>query len=493
MTSIEQTALYKILNPSSIAVFGASNKFTSMGTNLLTSMISLGFEGKIYPIHPSETRVRALDAYSSVFDLPDTPDLALIVLPTRLVPGVLESCGQKGIRRAIVVSGGFREVGGDGIGLEKQICDIAKKYGIRFIGPNCIGAVNPHHKFNATFLPYQQAPGFVGMASQSGSFITQMFDYLVQFGLGYSTGISVGNEANLDLVDCLEYLGACPHTKVIALYIETIRRGREFIDMARSIVPYKPIVAYYVGGSVAGKKASLSHTGALSGPDRLYDGVFSQSGIIRANSMEEMFDFCWCLGACPKPAGNGVIVQTHSGGPGGVAADACSRSGLVLNPISAKTIEDLSPYVPHTGSMGNPVDITFSKKSMDYFMHIPKILLDDENADAMLMYFLMSELSVIRAMEGYGITGEDAIRESKKFISQQAQSVIDMVNNHSKPCIGFSFYTRENPFIRKLQDNGVVVLLSPTRAAKALAAMVRYVKLREKIVGSGFKIPSDIQ
>lgn len=481
---IENTALYKIINPGSLAVFGASNKFTSMGTNLLTSIMSLGFQGKIYPVHPTESQVKGLPAYARVEDLPEIPELALMVLPTRVVPEALEACGQKGIRHAIVVSGGFKEVGGEGIGLEKQICEIADKYGMRFLGPNCIGVANPHHKFNATFLPYQQGPGFIGMASQSGSFITQMFDYLVQFGLGFSAGISVGNEANIDLVDCLEYLGACPQTKVIGLYIETIRRGRAFIEMARSIVPHKPIVAYYVGGSDAGRKAGLSHTGALSGPDKLYDGVFAQSGVIRASSIEELFDFCWCLGTCPRPSGNRVVVQTHSGGPGAVAADACSRAGLALNPVSAKTLENLSPYVPHTGSTGNPVDITYSKKSMDYFTKIPKILIDDEGADAMLIYFLMSELSVIRAMEGYGITGEDAVKETRKFIDKQSQSVIDMIKAHSKPCIGFSFYNRENPFIRKLQDNGIVVLPSPSRAARALAALVRYVGLREKIVGS---------
>ncbi|MCU0597775.1 MAG: CoA-binding protein [Desulfobacterales bacterium] len=482
MRPIEQTALYPIINPKSLAVFGASNKYASMGTNLLTSIMSLGFEGNIYPVHLTEKSVKGLPAYASVEDLPEIPELALMVLPTRIVPEALEACGRKGIRRAIVVSGGFKEVGGDGAALEEQICGIANRHGIRFLGPNCIGVANPHHKFNATFLPCPRESGFIGVASQSGSFITQMFDYLIQFGQAFSAGISVGNEANIDLVDCLEYLGACPRTKVIGLYVETIRRGREFIDMARSIVPHKPIVAYYVGGSEAGRKASLSHTGALSGPDRLYDGVFAQSGVIRAFSIEELFDFCWCLGAVPKPAGNRVLIQTHSGGPGAVAADACSRAGLVLPPISAETLDKLSPYMPHTASAANPVDITYTKKSMDYFTQIPKILLDDENSDAMLMYFLMSEKSVIRAMEGFGIIGEEAVQESRKFIDEQSQSVVDMIKSHPKPCIGFSFYNRENQFVANLQDKGIVVLPSPTRAARALAAMVRYVKLREKIM-----------
>ncbi len=479
--SIKQSPLYLIANPGSVTIFGASNRFTSMGTNVLSSIQAMGFAGAIYPVHPSEETVKGLKAYPSAADLPVIPDLAIIVLPTGVVPEALEACGKKGIRHVIVVSGGFKEVGGDGVSLEKKILAIARHYGIRFLGPNCIGVANPHHRFNATFLPCEQGPGFIGMASQSGSFITQMFDYLKRFGLGFSTGFSVGNEADIDLVDCLEYLGACPRTRVIGMYIETIRRGREFIDMARSIVPHKPIVAYYVGGSEAGRKATYSHTGALSGPDRLYDGVFRQSGIIRAYSIEELFDFCWSLGACPVPAGNRVIVQTHSGGPGAVAADVCSREGLRLNPVSTKTRKRLAPYVPLTGSVTNPVDITFSKNSLDYFIKIPEILLEDGDTDALLIYFLMSEQGVLRAMEAFGLSGEKAAAESEKFIKDQAAAIIDMIRRHKKPCIGFSFYNRENQFIRMLQDNGIAVLPSPSRAARALGAMVRYTRLRNKI------------
>ena len=480
--SIDQTALHRIVNPRHIAMFGASNRFAAMGTNLLSSVLALGFAGDIYPIHPKEDQVMGLDAYKSVSDLPITPDLAFIVLPTKVVPEILEDCGKKGIKQAIIVSGGFKEVGGEGIALEKQICDIADKYQMRFVGPNCIGVVNPHHKFNATYFPYQQAPGFIGMASQSGSFITQMFDYLANFGLGYAAGISVGNEANIDIVDCLEYLGACPHTRVISLYIETIRRGREFIEMARSIIPHKPIVAYYVGGSEGGKKATFSHTGALSGPDKLYDGVFRQSGVIRADSIEEMFDFCICLGMCPRPAGNRVLIQTHSGGPGAVAADVCSRKGLVLNPVTPETLEKLNQYMPHTGSTGNPIDITYSKNSMDYYVNIPNVLIEDAACDAVLAYFLMPGHSVRRALEGVGITGEDALQQSGAFIDEQSKAVADLIKGFTKPFIGFSYYTRENRFVKNLQDNGVAILPSPARAARALAALVRYTDYRKKIL-----------
>ncbi|MBS3758754.1 MAG: CoA-binding protein [Desulfobacterales bacterium] len=481
---LSSSPLYKMVNPQSIAIFGASNRYGSMGTNLLNSIQALGFEGPIYPVHPKEKTVMHLKAYQSVQDLPETPDLAILVLPTKLVPEILGECGKKGIRHAIVVSGGFTEVGDEGKELQAEIIRIARQYGIRFLGPNCIGGVNPYHRFNATFLPYEQAPGFIGMASQSGSFITQMFDYLKRFGLGFSTGFSVGNEADIDLVDCLEYLGACPNTKVIGMYIETIRRGRDFIETARRIVAHKPIVAYYAGGSEAGRKASLSHTGALSGPDRLYDGVFRQSGVIRASSIEELFDFCWCLGTCPRPAGNRVIVQTNSGGPGAVAADVCSREGLVLNPLSEKTRQALSEYVPSTGSVNNPIDITFVRKNMDFFLTIPRILLADENADSLLVYLLMPDQSIHRAMEAHGIEGEKAVSEAKKFVDEQTKSVAALMREAAKPCIGFSFYTRANRFVKNLQDEGVAVLPSPSRAARALSAMVKYVERRNRMLQS---------
>ena len=474
LKSIEESPLFRIVNPRSIAFYGASNRFTSMGTNQLSSLKSLGFEGQIYPIHPQEKQVLGLKAYPGVRELPAIPDLAVMVLPTRIVLQTMEECGQKGIRNAIVVSGGFKEVGGEGPVLEKKLLACAQKFGIRFLGPNCLGVANPHHKFNVTFLPFEGRPGFIGLASQSGSFITQMFDYLSRFQLGFSTGISVGNEADVDIVDALEYLAVCPHTRVIALYIETIRRGRAFIELARSIIPRKPIVAYYAGGSEAGKRASFSHTGALAGPDSLYDGVFRQSGIIRAHSIPELFDFCWVLGACKRPQGNRVIIQTHSGGPGAAAADACSRAGLDLPPLSEKTLAKLAPLVPHTGSLNNPVDLTFSKNPMDFFDAIPDVLLSEDRAHGMLVYFLTPAQIVRRNMESMGISEDDMPELIDKLFKDQAASLSNLVERHQKPLVGFTFQSLENPFIQKLLEHGLAVLPSPERAARAMAALAGY-------------------
>jgi acyl-CoA synthetase (NDP forming) len=415
-------------------------------------------------------------------DLPEAPDLAVLVLPTSVVNHTLKECGQKGIKHAIVVSGGFKEVGGEGVRLENELVEISNRYGIRLLGPNCIGVANPHQKLNTTFLQHEGLPGFIGIASQSGSLITQMFNYLSGMGLGFSTAFSVGNEADIDIVHCMEYLAACPNTKVIALYIEGIKRGRAFMDTAKSIVPQKPIVALYVGGSETGKRAGFSHTGALAGPDRLYDGMFRQNGIIRAHSITELFDFCWVLGSLPKPKGRRVVIQTHSGGPGAAAADCCGRAGFELPALSKKTLENLSQFVPHTGSINNPVDLTFTKNPMHYFSHIPKVLLEEENADILLIYLLMPSQNIRRALENMGLPKEQVFEHSRKLIDEQCRSLARLLETHDKPVVGYTFHSLEEQFIKGLLDRGVPVFKGPKRAVHALEALLRYADIRDKLL-----------
>ena len=484
LNSIKESPLYPIVNPKSIAFFGASNNFSAMGTSQFNSLRALGFKGAIYPVHPKEEQVQNLKAYRSVLDLPEVPDLAVLVVPAKIVSELLEECGQKGIKHAIIVSGGFREVGREGVDREQELVAIANKYGIRFLGPNCIGVANPYQKLNTTFLRYLGEPGFIGMASQSGSFVTQMFNYLSHLSLGFSMAFSVGNEANVDIVDCMEYLGACPNTKVIALYIEGIRRGREFVEMARSIIPYKPIVALYVGGSETGRRAGFSHTGALAGPDQLYDGVFHQSGIIRAYSIAELFDMCWVLGSLPKPRGPRVVIQTHSGGPGAAAADSCGREGLELPTLSQDTVKKLTPLLPNTGSIHNPVDITFTKNPMDYFSDIPTVLLEEDNADILLIYFLVPSQMVNRALEQMGFSKDQAIEQGGKMIDAQCKSIAHLLETHNKPIVGFTFRSLQEDFIKSLLNHGVPVFPGPERAVRALKACVQYYRLREKILNS---------
>jgi len=474
LTNIKDSPLFKLINPASIAFFGASNNFGSMGTSQLSSLLELGFEGPVYPIHPKESRVLGLKAYSHVAELPEIPDLAILILPTKIVLDTLIQCGQKGIKHVIIVSGGFQESGDSGSQLQQQLIQTARSFGIRFLGPNCLGIANPHHKLNTTFLPFVGHAGSLGMVSQSGSFITQMFAYLARMGLGFSTAISVGNEADLDMVAGLKYLAVCPHTQVITLYIETIRNPQAFIQVAKAITPHKPIVAYYVGGSESGRQASLSHTGALSGPDALYTGLFRQAGIIRANTIEEMFDISAILDNQARPQGNRVIIQTHSGGPGAVAADACDREGLTLAPLPLSLKQQLTELVPHTGTVGNPIDITFSKDRLAYFSSIPDCLLSDDHYDMLLVYLLMPKQMFARVLRSMDVPEDQIASETSKLMDEVATNFNRISQTHGKPVIGFSFQAQDSSAIKFFQRRNIPVMPSPHRAARAIAAVCRY-------------------
>jgi len=483
--SILQSPLYPIVNPRSIVFFGASNTFLRMGSMMLSSVQALGYEGRIYPIHQKEKEVRGLKAYSDVMDLPEVPDLAIIVLPTEVVCPTLDACGRKGIRHAIIVSGGFREAGPAGAEMQKELEAIARTYGIRFLGPNCLGVANPYLKLNPTTITAEGPPGFIGLASQSGSFVTQMFDYLHRHGMGFSAAISVGNEASIDIVDCLEYLGACPQTKVITLYIEGINRGGRFIEMAKAITPHKPIVALYVGGSEAGRHAGRSHTGSLAGPDEIYDGVFRQCGILRAKSLSELFDYALALGTLPRPKGNRVIIQTHSGGPGATAADACGRAGLTLPPLSRETVEKLKPMIPKTASTANPVDMTFSRNTAENFFDIPHVLLSEKNSDMLLAYFLSPGIFIERIMKEMGVPAEAIPAERDKMIRQHADAFCRLAEDHpDKAIVGFTYRSLQEKMVRHLLDRGIPVYQDPERAARSIAAVLEYYRLRDGIMGT---------
>ncbi|MEW6136952.1 MAG: CoA-binding protein [Thermodesulfobacteriota bacterium] len=481
MDRLADSPLYQIMHPRSVAFWGASGNPMGMGSVQMSQLLRLGFQGAIYPIHPKEQEILGHTAYASVRDVPGPVDLAVLVLPTHVVPEVLEECGQAGVKRAIIVSAGFGEMGEDGRALQKQLVDIARHYGMWFLGPNCIGVVHPNLKLNTTFYPYETKPGFVGIASQSGSFVTQMFSYLQSVGLGFSQGFSVGNEAMLDIVDCLEYLGHCPETRVIALYIEAIRRGRDFIRVAREVSKKKPIVAYYVGGSKAGKKAGLSHTGAMAGPDLLYDGVFKQTAITRAFSMEELFDYCWVLGTQPLPTGNHVAILTHSGGPGAAAADSADRHGMELSELSPETCAALKEVVPATASIANPVDLTFARNFGDYLERIPGILLQDQAVNSLFIYCLMPHTRVVTSVFA-DIEPERASQMAEEYIRSQCVAATKHSARFGKPVVGGTYCDRMEFFVRELRDRNFPLLPSPERAVKALGALTRYAAAREALL-----------
>ena len=279
----------------------------------------------------------------------------------------------------------------------------------------------------------------------------------------------------------LNIWGPCPDTRVIALYLEGIRRGREFVEVARAISLEKPIVAFYVGGSETGRKAGLSHTGAMAGPDRLYDGIFRQSGVIRAHSIAELFDYCWALGSLPRPRGPRAAIQTNSGGPGAAAADACGRSGLTLPALSAATLEKLAPFVPHTGSINNPVDLTFSKNPLDFYSAIPETLIQDENIDLLLLYFLTPASIFKRTLKGLGTPEEKLEEETARYIEALVQAVLGLYRKAEKPMLGYTWRGLDEQFNQGLLQGGMPVFPDAARAARAAAATLLYERLKANI------------
>ncbi len=478
---IENHRLYPLTTPASLAFFGASNNYSSMGTIILRALLDYGYQGEVYPVHLTETTVQGLKAYKHVEDLPTVPDLAVIVLPTRIVCETIEVCGKKGIRNVIIVSGGFKETGPEGAAREAELIEIADRYDIKIIGPNCLGVTNTHHRLNTTPHRYRGWPGSVGLVSQSGSFVTQMFTYLENLGIGFSTAFSIGNEANTDLVDCLEYLGACPHTRVIALYVEAIRRGREFVTIARRITPHKPIVALYIGGSETGKKAALSHTGALSGPDDLYEGIFRQSGVIRAGSLAQLFDFCMALGQLPAPAGGNVFVQTHSGGPGAVAADACGRAGFALPEPAPSTREKIAELVPATGSLKNPIDVTFTKDIVQFFSALPGALLEDPQCHSLLLYYYLPADMIRRALIRMGVPREELNAKLDEIARMMSQNVRQLIEEKKKPVVCFSYQERSETAMKMLARAGIPYYQGPEPAVASLKAMIDYGRYKKKL------------
>jgi acetyltransferase len=467
------------MNPRSVAIVGASNDLSKMGTIQLLNLLGGKYPGKIYPIHPQEETVLGLKAYHTARELPEPADLAILTLPTSAVPEVLRDLGERGVRRAIVISGGFKETGEKGRELEGQIVGIARRYGIRFLGPNCIGVIHPAFHLNPTMFPYPHQPGSVGVASQSGTYVTQILRLLAKTQIGYSQAFSVGNGADLDLVDCVEYLGSDPQTRAIALYIEGIKRPREFIRVASGVTLEKPVVAVYVGGTEAGARSSANHTGSLSGPDHLYDALFRQSGVIRAYSVEDLYEWAWALASLPLPRGRNMAILTHSGGPASSLADACNRFDLNVPVFSASLQAKIRQLLPATGSTHNPVDLTFFIDMRVLLEKLPQIILEDPSIDGLLIHGIQGS-SYFRSIAEIAKTWVKIppYENVKNIFFSAMEAFVRLPEKYGKPVVASAFDDREDDAVAFVQDQSLPCYRSPERAVRAMAALCQYAEIR---------------
>ena len=375
-----------IMKPKSVAIIGASERAGAIGKELTNKMLTYGYKGELYPVNPKSDTVLGVKAYKNVMDIPNPVDLAVIVVPRDFVYQVVDECGKKGVKGLVIITAGYKETGHEGAELEDKLVELIKKYGMRAIGPNCVGIVNtdPAIHLDSTFVEAYPYEGKTAFISQSGALGGAIFNIAKDFNVGLGQFVSVGNKADVNDETLLEYWSEDAEIDQILFYLESISSPASFRKLAAKVTKKKPIVAVKSGRSSAGAKAASSHTGALAGADLAADALLKQSGIIRVNSILELFEVAQVFTHCPLPKGNKVAIVTNAGGPGIMATDAICEFGLEIAQLSEKTTQTLRANLPPAASVRNPVDMIASANINDYRATLETVL-DDENVDAVMV------------------------------------------------------------------------------------------------------------
>ncbi|MGA9377917.1 MAG: bifunctional acetate--CoA ligase family protein/GNAT family N-acetyltransferase, partial [Phormidium sp.] len=402
----EHQPLDAIFAPKNVAVIGATEKVGSVGRTILWNLISSPFGGTVFPVNPKRPSVLGIKAYPSIGEVPEKVDLAVIVTPAVTVPGVISECVDAGVKGAIVISAGFKEIGPAGVELERQVLEQARRGRMRIIGPNCLGVMNPVSGLNATFASKMALPGNVGFISQSGALCTGILDWSFQENVGFSAFVSIGSMLDVGWGDLIYYLGDDPHTQSIVIYMESIGDARSFLSAAREVALSKPIIVIKVGQTEAAAKAAASHTGSLTGSDEVLNAAFRRSGVLRVNTIDDLFNMAEVLAKQPRPKGNRLTILTNAGGPGVLATDALITGGGQLAELSSETVEKLKPILPASASTHNPIDILGDADPERYSKSL-EIALKDPNSDGMLIVLTP------QAMTDPTKTAEDVVEQLK--------------------------------------------------------------------------------
>ncbi len=394
--------LHAFFAPRGVVVVGASTDPTKLGYGVARNLLEGGFPGAVHLVNPKGGQLLGHPLYPSVENVPEPVDLAVILIPAPAVPPVLEACGRRGIRAAIVASGGFRETGQQGAELEAACVEIAQRHSMRLMGPNCIGLVDTHLPLDTTFLPPPGPPvGNVAFITHSGALAAAVIDWARGQGFGFSRLVSLGNQADVNETDILPVVAADKHTRAITLYLESVGAGRRFVETARTVAREKPIVALKVGRTEAGQQAAASHTGALAGQERAFEAAFRRAGVLRAGTVQQMFQWAEALARLPLPRGDRVLILTNAGGPGVTAADAIAAEGLRLARLTAQTRQLLQEILPPAASLHNPVDMLASASPEQYAQAL-RLGLDDPGVDMAMVILppppMFSAGAVARAM-----------------------------------------------------------------------------------------------
>ncbi len=447
--------------PKNIAIIGASAKPGKIGYEILKNVVEAGYDKDVYPINAKgEDGILGLKTYRSVLDVPSNVDLAVYALPAKYAPKIVDECGKKGVKGMVIISGGFKELGGEGAELEREVVEKAKKHNIRVIGPNCMGIFNPNAKVDTFFQPRyamtRPREGNVGVLTQSGTFGISMLEWIAEEHLGISKFVSYGNRADVDELEMLRYLMDDPDTKVIALYVESLSNGKEFMKLAKEIVRKKPVVMLKGGRSSAGSKAAESHTGSLTGDDAVFVGAMRQCGVVLVEDVDELVDVVKIISMQPLPKGNGIAMVTNGVGPCVVAADDIEFTrNLKLSVLSGESIKKLRQVLPEFCIFSNPLDITGSA-SAEWFRQSMDILRGDEDVDILMPFFVFQDAPL-----------SETIEAMHTFMSELNDSEKTML------CVasGGEFTKTQ---VKKLQANGIPCIPISKRAVMALSRVVWY-------------------
>ena len=440
------------LSPKSIAVIGASDKVGSVG-RAITSNIMKGYKGTVFPISPSRDTVFDQKAYKSVLDVPEEIDLAVIITKNTIVPTVLEECGQKKIQGAVVITAGFKEVDEEGKKLEQQLKDISKKYNLRIIGPNCLGVMNldPQTMMNSTFLKITPKSGEIALVSQSGAICAALVEDASAQGIGFSAVVSMGNKADMTEIDILKILAEHEQTKVIVMYLEDMGNGQEFLKVCKQITKNnaikKPVLVLKSGRSPEGAKAAMSHTGALMGSDEIYDALLKQSGAIRVDTMEELFDYATAFSKQPLPSEGDLVIVSNAGGPAIISTDSCSKLGIKMAKIE-EIRSKIDSVIPPWGSSRNPVDIV-GDADFNRFENVLNEVLQHKNVGSVISMCTPS------ATLDYDKLAEVIVKMSKKYKKTMLASLMGLdegITNREILAAGdIPYYTYAEGSIRALK------------------------------------------
>jgi len=392
--------------PRSVAIIGASREEGKVGNTIVENMINSGYKGKLFLINPRADKIHNIKCYKSILDTPIDTDLVIIVIPSKYVSKVIEQCAEKNTKWAIIISAGFKESGIKGAKMEKRLIEKAKYYGIRILGPNCLGIINSNCPINASFSPNMPKKGVIGFISQSGALGTAILDWARTNKIGLSKFVSLGNKADISENDLLEDWADDDKTKVITVYMEGVKNGKDFLRISSKVSKKKPVVIIKAGNTNAGAKAVSSHTGTLAGSSKAYDAAFKQAGVIRAKTIKDLFNYAIALSNQPLPKGKRIAIITNAGGPGIMATDACEENNITMANLKSETIDKLKEFLPETASFYNPIDV-LGDALADRYRKTLEVVIKDKNIDAILILLtpqamtqsLKTAMSIIEVVE----------------------------------------------------------------------------------------------